>query len=374
MKRGTVIYYGNFELPDKNAAANRVVNNGKLLRELGFRPVFLGACRTDRYFPGVVKRDFGAGYGGFDMYEQCYPLGLRQWGREIFDIGGLRTLADAYPDAVAVILYNTQYATVKAARRAFAKRGIAVLYDCTEWNSFTEGPFVKRRVKALDSRLIEERLPRVCGGVVAVSRTMEARYAPQTPVLLLPPLVDIADPIWRQTPEKGDRFTFCYAGVPSDKDRLDLLISAFSRLPEGSARLRIIGLTREEYLNAASAPPLPPDVLFLGRKTHAETVCEILSCGCFVFLREPGRRNTAGFPTKFVEAFTCGVPLITTAVSDVPHYADGECAVLPDISPEGVFSAMASVLSSPPPPRALRDTFDYRSFTEAARSWLEKTL
>ena len=30
MEKGTVIYVGNFELPDKNAAAHRVMNNGKI--------------------------------------------------------------------------------------------------------------------------------------------------------------------------------------------------------------------------------------------------------------------------------------------------------------------------------------------------------
>ena len=45
MRQGTVIYAGNFELPDKNAAAHRVVNNAKLFKELGFDTVFLGTCR-----------------------------------------------------------------------------------------------------------------------------------------------------------------------------------------------------------------------------------------------------------------------------------------------------------------------------------------
>jgi len=41
-----IIYYGPFQLPDKNAAAHRVINNAKLLRELGYETVFLG-CNGD---------------------------------------------------------------------------------------------------------------------------------------------------------------------------------------------------------------------------------------------------------------------------------------------------------------------------------------
>ncbi len=42
MSKGTIIYIGGFELPDKNAAAQRVVSNAKLLREVGYDVVLVG--------------------------------------------------------------------------------------------------------------------------------------------------------------------------------------------------------------------------------------------------------------------------------------------------------------------------------------------
>ena len=370
MTGGTVICMGNFELPDKNAASHRVVNNAKLFETVGLRTVFLGVCRGERYFSGIEKREYGS---GFDMFEQSYPFTARQWAAEIFDMGNLRTLVRRYPDTVAVILYNTQYATLLAARREFSRRGIRVLYDCTEWNGYTEGSPLKRAVKALDSRLIERFLPAGCDGLIVVSDLMRRRYEGKKP-LLLPPLVDTRDAIWRQAPLPKERFTFCYAGDPSNKDRLDLLLSAFSRLPSGSAELRIVGMTAEEYAGGRgeAARRLPERVRFTGRLSHEETVREMLSCDCFIFLREPSRRNSAGFPTKFAEAYTCGVPVITTAVSDVPRYADGTCAVLPDASPQGVFAAMNDMLARRPTTGGLRDAFDYRSYADGFRRWWER--
>ena len=35
-----IIYIGGFELPDKNAAAQRVIGNSKALRDLGYETVF----------------------------------------------------------------------------------------------------------------------------------------------------------------------------------------------------------------------------------------------------------------------------------------------------------------------------------------------
>ena len=37
-----VLYIGGFELPDKNAAAHRVISNAFLLRELGYEVSFIG--------------------------------------------------------------------------------------------------------------------------------------------------------------------------------------------------------------------------------------------------------------------------------------------------------------------------------------------
>ena len=374
MSGGTLICTGNFELPDKNAAAHRVVNNAKLLKNLGFNTVFLGACRSERYFKGYVKRDYGV---GFDIYEQSYPFSVRQWANQMFDIGNLQNLARQYPDTAAVILYNTTYASLLAAKKAFSPQGIRVIYDCTEWNGYTEGNIIKRVVKKLDAGLIESGLERHCDGVIAVSRTMRKRYEAKAPVLLLPPLVDTREDLWRQEPIEGKRFPFCYAGSPSDKDRLDLLLEAFSRLPKDKAELRIIGLTGEEYSASQGDEGgfvAPENISFFGRLSHRETIREILSCGCFVFLREPTKRNTAGFPTKFVEAYTCGVPIITTAVSDVSYYKDGSCVVLDEASPDRIAEAMSAILAQPASSRKIREAFDFRNYEDSCRKWLERTV
>lgn len=367
MNPGTIIYAGNFALPDRNAAANRVVNNGKLFRALGYNTVFLGADRESPYFEGIQKREYDF---GFDMYEQAYPRTTRQWAREIFNVDNISALVNAYPDTRAVLLYNTQLATLLQTKKAIAGTGVRVLYDCTEWNGRTEGAFPKRAVKRLDSIWIERRLQAHADGIICVSTKMEQHYKGKVPVLRLPPLVNTEDPIWRQTPAETPEFTFCYAGSPSDKDRIDLLIEAFAPFKE-TAGLTVIGLTQEEF--SACYPHISTyGVCFTGRLTHAETVRHILGCGCFVFLRERSRRNNAGFPTKFAEASTCGGNVITTDVSDIALYADPRTAVLPDVSAGGLQNAMRDAMRDVPASRALRSTFDYRRYTDETRLWLER--
>ena len=41
MKGKKILYIGGFELPDKNAAAQRVVGNSYILKNLGYEIIFL---------------------------------------------------------------------------------------------------------------------------------------------------------------------------------------------------------------------------------------------------------------------------------------------------------------------------------------------
>ena len=49
MAKGTIIYMGNFALPDKNAAAHRVMINGKIFKDLGYRVAYLGVTRDESF-------------------------------------------------------------------------------------------------------------------------------------------------------------------------------------------------------------------------------------------------------------------------------------------------------------------------------------
>lgn len=55
MHKGTILYVGGFELPDKNAAAHRVLSNAKIFRELGYNVVFCGVNREKVNTYNVVE-------------------------------------------------------------------------------------------------------------------------------------------------------------------------------------------------------------------------------------------------------------------------------------------------------------------------------
>jgi len=371
MQKGTIVYMGNFELPDKNAAAHRVMNNGKIFKELGYRVVYLGAVRGE-HFSGVRQSDYSS-----DTYEEAYPLGIKQWVNHLFDTSNIRAVVEKYDDVCMVITYNTPYVTYRNVKKLFEKKGIKVAYDCTEWNSFAEGSLPKRLYKMLDEKQIRNKLGKNCDDIIVISKLMESKYKGKN-LLRLPPLVDIEDDLWHQQKENHTGvFEFCFAGTVSNKEKIDVIVSALSKVEKDNVRLRIIGTKKEEYLSAfpQHADILNDDkIIFMGRLTHEDTVRYVMSCDCYIFIREATRRNEAGFPTKFAESYTCGVPIISTDVSDIKFYADNRVTLLSGVDEAVVTDAMNKASIEFEKCNCLRDSFDYRNYVEESRKWLEKAF
>ncbi|MCE5226863.1 MAG: hypothetical protein LLG05_13540, partial [Porphyromonadaceae bacterium] len=80
----TIIYIGGFELPDKNAAAQRVVSNGKIFKELGYNIIYLS---IDKNLSEKVKiKDTKQSFDGFTYFRIKYPTSLADWINYLSDI------------------------------------------------------------------------------------------------------------------------------------------------------------------------------------------------------------------------------------------------------------------------------------------------
>ncbi len=372
MSKGTIIYYGGFTLPDKSASANRVVSNGKIFASLGYKTVFIGAAESKDRFEGLRKVS-----GCEDMFEHSHPKTTSQWLRHMISVEHIEAVAAEYGDVCRIILYNVPMLTLLKAKKVFSKKNIKVCYDCTEWTKDTDGSLPKRIFKAFDEFFISNFAHKVADGVIAISSIMQKKYKKAKNLLTLPPLIDLNDSIWHQMPENhGDAFEFCFAGIPDGKkESLDKVVQAFVSLGNKNAHLRIIGITKADFEALYPDFSLPENakITFMGRLTHTETIRHVLGCDCYIFIRRSDKRNNAGFPTKFAESFTCGVPIITTDVSDVGKYikSSGRGSLLESIETENISEAMLFQLENKIQDKKLNNTFHYENYVQPTKDWLE---
>lgn len=374
MEKGTIIYVGAFEMPDKNAAAHRVSSIGRVFGLLGFHTVFLGRASENEHFSGVRKSSFSD-----DVYEISAPGSTGEWIKYMFDTSSVEDVCGRYNDVRMIIMYDMPYFSFIAAESAFSKRGIKVVYDCAEWADSTEGSFLKRYYKKFDDMLVRKRLSKKADGIICISNMMKNGYKDNSHLLKLPPMVDVNNKIWHQEKiSHGDKFEFCFAGtIGSSKDCIDKIVRAFSSLENEKAALRIVGMNKDEFCAVYTELASSADdsrIAFMGRCSHSDTIKYVLSCDCSVFIREPSRKNNAGFPTKFVEAYTCAIPIITTDTSDIKEYMNDSSRgiVLSSTSDEQIKAAMEYILESEainniPAPDKM---FHYENYTGITENWL----
>ena len=368
----TVIYVGEFVLPDKGAAANRVVSNAKAFEAAGFDTVFLGASASEEHFDGIRKIP-----GTENMYEEAHPSTTMQWIKHIFSAESILYAVEKY-NAEAVIIYNLPVVTLLAVKFALRKTDVRVMYDCTEWTAYTDGGLPKRLFKKLDEFFVRNFLHKLCDNIIVISSMMQEKYRKCKNLILLPPLVDTQDDIWHQrTGRNDDVFEFCFAGVPDgNKESLDSIVTAFSSTESINTRLRVIGVTREHFVSLyPSLKNAAEDkrIVFMGRLSHSETLKYVADCDCYIFIRPSDRRNNAGFPTKFAEGYTLNVPVITTDISDIAGYLDlNRDILLSDCSSYAVRNAMEEKIKNGKPDSSdVRNTFDYRNYIDLCKKFLK---
>ena len=371
------LYVGGMRLPDRNAAAHRVLAIAKLLRELGYEVSFLD---IDEEMTGGELSPLHL-CEGFEVRSQRRPTGTKDWARYILNPLHVEEVLTQYPDTVGVIAYNYPAVALRKLRKICRKRGLILLSDCTEWY-VGEGLSLRGIALRFDSfyrmRVVQKRLD----GMIAISSFLGNYYEKHLPTVTLPPMTDLADPKWQgeRTPHEGIRLS--YAGSPGgkNKDRFAEILRAVGNCE--NVFFQVVGITADECKAANPDEAVLIDklsaegrVLFRGRLSHAEALAALRDCDYAVFFRQVNRVTTAGFPTKFAESISCGVPVITNRTSDLESWAEKGCGAV--LLPTDDFSAaLGEFLSSPAaltPPAVRRDTFDYRGYAGQVEDFLRQT-
>lgn len=386
MSKGTILYIGGFELPDKNAAAQRVISNGKLLRELGYFVVYCGMNKDEKCEPNNARKS----YFGFESYSLNYPNSTFQWFKYINEFKYYLKIIKKYPDLKAIICYNLPSGSLYRLKKYGNKKRIKIISDCTEWyEAPKEGSILSRNVKRLDIFLRMRRLHFAMDGIISISELLHRYYsANNQKTIKVPPLVDSSDPKWKNELRIERRpVHLVYSGSPfsltsksSVKDRLDLIIEALYSLKlEGvSFFMNIVGLQKESFLEVYPEMTdmisgLEDCIIFHGRVPHETSINLLKSSDFSIFVRDENIVTKAGFPTKFVESISCGIPVLTNKNSNIQDYlVEGQNGFWVSTESPGALKESMQVALSQSPESILELkkncknalTFDYHNFTE----------
>jgi len=364
----TIVYIGGFELPDRNAAAQRVRNNARVLRSLGYRVILVGASRTRAYDRAVHPADPG------DIDAQAWEIGYPRSRGQWFDMIGadwpLRRLAERGAlrpeDVAAVICYNyPAVAQMKVARLA-RRWGAAILADCTEWYGTRPWTSPSNIVKNLDVPLRMHWVNRRIDGIVTTSPYMTDFYrSTGLPIVEIPTLMEkpegevpVAEAVQTPMPLFAVASGFAEGTRAEDvHDRIDWILE----LLDGAAArgrdfvLRIAGVDRERYLSvfpghAALLDRMGERVIFMGRQPRAELLRRLQASAFAFVLRHESRVTLAGFPSKYSEAVTYGTPVIINALPSVRAYhVEGRTGFSLDPDDrEGAVKALCDALAMDP--------------------------
>ena len=370
MKR--ILYLGGFDLPDNNAAAQRVISNAKVFQELGYEVRLIGLDKT----PSTLE------YAGFQCVNLKYPDSLKEWWDYVFTLDWYKKEIDSFRPSI-VVAYNHPAVALKRIHKYCHQLGIKVLADCTEWYS-PEGSCLRRFVKGWD---VKKRMTKVhpgLDGVISISKFLHEYYtSKQVKSIQLPPLVDLEEDKWKvnESPAKrGDIIKLIYAGSPGHKDWLGKVVSIVSAERfRKRVSMEVVGLDESQFSSLYSyLGPVPDNIHFEGRLPHPEVIRRLKGSDFQIFIREDNLMTTAGFPTKFVESISAGVPVLTNLTSNLSDYLrDGANGfVLQNENDNALRESIDRVLSlSREEIDAIRasvdrSTFDYRRYVPKVSEFL----
>lgn len=379
MTKGTIIYIGGFVLPDINAAAHRVVNNAKAIRDSGYNVVFINRVYDNNVTDYGKKR---TNYFGFECWEIATKKNKITAVKALVNILEIEEISDKYTDLKAIIAYNFPAIALQRLIKYCKKKNAKCIGDITEWYGLKGRTLFNMIAKGIDSTIRMRYTNNHMDGLIVISEYLENYYKKQKNVMCIPPLTDVNDKKWHLADKSKNNITkLIYAGTPSnEKERLDIIVKQVNMLSKKyPLSLDIVGIDENRFISMYKVGnekyyDYKTDVVtFHGTLSHEQTINYVKESDFSLIIRDDNRVTKAGFPTKFVESITCGTPVIASDSSDLKKYIrDSINGYIVDIN--SFHEQMESILNGNKTAMVEQDTFNYKNFVKMFNNFLDKII
>lgn len=313
----SIIYIGTFEFPYGQAASKRVMGNVILLQQLGYevKVGHGGVIKDDQIQNDIVNVK---SYGLDELFLR--KSGLARLFNFLFRSGDntinwLKSL-DTKPDYV--IVYGGYYRYANKILKYCKKNNIKIIFDIVEW--YEPAQMIGGRYGFFyNSFLLAFKYvyPKA-DGIIAISSSLKEVFKKNTTVII-PPLV--ATQINRICIENNEELSLIYAGNIGNKDNLYEIIQVVENLSKNNkVRLDIFGSSENELKNKYNVKEFGKAIKIHGKVNQEEINSYIAKADFTIFTRPNTHCNRYGFPSKFVESLSLGVPVVTNLTSDIGLY------------------------------------------------------
>lgn len=392
---------GGFELPDKNAAAQRVLANAKILRDLGYHVVLIGIDKT--LSENTHIKQTKSTVRDFETWSVPYPGSHKAWFRYITTAKPLEYVVSKFynKDLHSIICYNYPALAQYNIRKLCHRYNALYIPDATEWYESNGGGLLFNTVKWLDTSLRMRYIHLKADGIITTSRFLTEFYSKHHRAIVeLPTLydVDTLDLLPSQE-EQTETVKLMYAGSAFNlnridkkrttiKDRLDKIIVMLHNVHQQKTNFTfdVFGLTKENYLSVFPEhsnilQKLAHLVTFHGRQPHSVIIENIQKSDFTIFLRNIERVIEAGFPSKFSESISYGTPVISNMISNIEKYAvEGKNSFIISLDDEAEqVNKMVKILNLSREERVAmkryclqNKIFDYRRYIKEVDGFLHK--
>ena len=367
-----IVILGNFQYPFGSASASRIRHFAKGLSFQNNKVDVISLNRVEDRTQDIIGDsrihddivyESALGYGWEHVKKRRTIIDKFQWfkGFKQAICNTIMVLNEKHKNNKidVIIQYNRSAIAIQPVVQWCRENEVVLLQDVVEWpdRTFYFGGFLHPNywdVKKGMNTFIPQ-----SDGIIGISSFLCDIYKKKgLPVINIPAVIEIPDSIPEHVACGREEFNLMYLGHLRPTENPMIMIKAVKMALDNGLPLKfhIVGTNGQERKEAIevheyckSHKLLGRNVFFYGRVSDEEVKNRICSSDALIFVRKDCSAAKAAFPTRIPEYLVSGIPVIASAVTDIPYYLkDGKDAMLiSECSPEGIFRKIKQLIELP---------------------------
>ncbi len=321
MERNIIVYFGIIQYEYNNAMCQHAEGVKALIKASGYIPVIIGV--SPKVSRGSINKIDKFTYVVNDPQNLCDVVKECVSAKDI-----LRVLNDVGLDKIkSVIMADFRFLPMRSVFKFCKKHNINFVINVMD--RFVAGKDIVSKIKKIDSELRMKYLyPKIERRIYICSAYNELLGEGEYTAVI--PGVTYEQHELNKEREDDEKINLVFLGQPGlrcEKEKIDWVIKAiFEKGLTDKFKLSLAGFDKEKFfnLNPEIREYIAENIQFFGRVKHKECLDLLKTADFSLVIRPDTMLSKYGFSTKIGEAFSCGVPVLTTDTSDNKLYiSDG---------------------------------------------------